>query len=213
MKPGSLLLAGIFATFTASWFGTVLLPHSQLGNMRSQVDEENSDIYPINAGGQADQGRAVYVANGCVYCHSQQVRDAQNGSDIERGWGNRRTVARDYIYAAPALLGSSRMGPDLTNEGAKSEDQNLKYRTDVSWHYKHLYAPKSVVANSTMPPHPFLFDKRRISGQRSSEALDLGVKDGIEDGFEVVPKPEAKALVAYILSLDRTHPLKEVQTK
>lgn len=213
MKPGSLLFAGVFASFALSWFGTVLLPQSHLGNLRPQIDEENADVYPINTGGSSDQGRAVYVANGCVYCHSQQVRDPQNGNDIERGWGLRRTIAKDYLYAAPALLGASRMGPDLTNLGAKTEEESLRYKTDAAWHYKHLYSPKSVAQNSNMPPYGFLFFKRKITGERSNEALDLGPKDGVEEGFEVVPKPEAKALVAYLLSLDRSHPLKELSTK
>lgn len=211
MKPGSYLFAGIFATFAIGWFGSVLIPHSQIGQLKPQVDEENADIYPINTGGSANQGRAVYVANGCVYCHSQQVRDPINGSDIERGWGSRRTVARDYIYDSPALLGASRMGPDLANYGTKTDVPELKYKSDPAWHYKHLYSPKSVVAHSNMPPYTYLFEKRKITGQRSLEALDLKGKDAVDEGYEVVPKPEAKALVAYLLSLDRNHALKEVK--
>ena len=59
-----------------------------------------------------------------------------------------------------------------------------------------------------MPSYRYLFDKRKISGQRSVDALDVPV----EDGWEVVPKPEAKELVGYLLSLDRSHPLKEAKT-
>lgn len=213
MKPGSYLFAGIFATFALGWFGSVLVPHHQIGQLKAQVDEENADIYPVNIGGAANQGRDVYVSNGCVYCHSQQVRDPMNGSDIERGWGSRRTVARDYLYASPALLGSSRMGPDLTNYGVKAEAPELKYKADAAWHYAHLYSPKSLVAHSNMPSYRFLFEKRKISGQRSADALNLKGKDAVEEGYEVVPKPEAKALVAYMLSLDRSHSLEEVKTQ
>lgn len=210
MKPGSFLIAGIFASFIAGWCGSVLIPQSQLRKLGPQIDEENADIYPLDIGGAASQGRAVYIANGCVYCHSQQVRDPQNGSDIARGWGARRTVGRDYLYASPALLGSSRLGPDLSNQGVLSDSEELKYKTDPLWHYKHLYSPKSVVAHSNMPAYRYLFEKRKISGQRSNEALVLTGNDAVEEGYEVVPKPEAKALVAYLLSLDRSHPLKEV---
>jgi cytochrome c oxidase cbb3-type subunit 2 len=64
-------------------------------------------------------GREVYIREGCYYCHTQQVRDPQNSSDLERGWGMRRSVARDYIYENPPLLGSVRIGPDLANIGSK----------------------------------------------------------------------------------------------
>jgi hypothetical protein len=40
------------------------------------------------------------------------------------------------------------------------------------------------------------------------DALDVPV----EDGYEVVPKPEAKKLVGYLLSLDKSHALKEVKS-
>ena len=60
------------------------------------------------------RGRAVYIANGCVYCHSQQPRDRKFGPDFERGWG-RASVPGDYTYDKPHLLGSMRTGPDLFN--------------------------------------------------------------------------------------------------
>jgi cytochrome c oxidase cbb3-type subunit 2 len=60
------------------------------------------------------RGRGVYIANGCVYCHSQQPRDRNFGPDFERGWG-RASVPGDYIYDKPHLLGSMRTGPDLFN--------------------------------------------------------------------------------------------------
>ena len=40
-------------------------------------------------------GRQVYIANGCVYCHSQQPRDIKQAPDAVRGWG-RASVAADY---------------------------------------------------------------------------------------------------------------------
>jgi hypothetical protein len=43
------------------------------------------------------------------------------------------------------------------------------------------------------------------------DALDLTPEFAPPDGFEVVPTDEARALVAYLLWQDRTHPLEEAQ--
>ena len=66
------------------------------------------------------RGERVYAANGCVYCHSQQVRADYIADDIERKWGNRRSAPRDYIFERPVFLGKMRMGQDLANIGARA---------------------------------------------------------------------------------------------
>ena len=63
-----------------------------------------------------------------------------------------------------------------------------------------------------MPPFRFLFEKRKIVGERSAEALYLSGDDAPPEGYEVVPGPEARALVGYLLSRDKSHPLKEVKS-
>jgi len=219
MKRSTLLLAGIIGSFALSTFALVLLPQEQLGGLQPQfTDDEGkiTDIYPIENRGIVAGGRAVYVSEGCVYCHSQQVRDVQNGADLERGWGVRRTVARDYLFETPPLLGSSRIGPDLANVGSatwrdEAKDENPQYKPakrDAAWQLLHLYNPRVIVKDSTMPAYRYLFLERKISGQRSVDALDVRTTEG----FEIVPKPEAKSLVGYLLSLDRSHALKEVKT-
>ena len=105
------LFAGVIGSFALSAYALVLLPQKQIGALDPQFVEEDGkvvDQYPIQNQGIVEKGREVYAANGCFYCHSQQVRDEQNGLDIERGWGVRRTVARDYIFEQPAYLGSTR---------------------------------------------------------------------------------------------------------
>ena len=67
-----------------------------------------------------ERGARVYAANGCIYCHSQQVRADYAANDIERGWGNRRSAPRDYIFDRPVLLGKMRMGQDIANIGARA---------------------------------------------------------------------------------------------
>jgi cytochrome c oxidase cbb3-type subunit 2 len=219
MNRSTYLLAGIIGSFALSTFALVLLPQAQLGGLQPQfTDDEGkvTDIYPIENRGIVEAGRSVYVSEGCVYCHSQQVRDEQNGTDLVRGWGVRRTVARDYIFDTPPLLGSSRLGPDLANVGAakwrdepENEDPAHKpAKRDAAWQLLHLYAPRTIVTESNMPAYRYLFEKRKISGQRSVDAIDVPT----EDGYEIVPKPEAKVLVGYLLSLDKSHALKEVKT-
>jgi len=123
------------------------------------------------------------------------------GPDLARSWGSRRTVAQDYIFDYPVMLGNSRVGPDLANVATRLPD--------ASWQLMHLYAPRSVVSDSAMPSYRFLFETRKIQGQPSPEALKLTGDFAPAAGFEVVPKPEASELVAYLLSLHSDTPLFE----
>nr|MBA2432184.1 cbb3-type cytochrome c oxidase subunit II [Chthoniobacterales bacterium] len=120
MKGIAPLFLGIFGTFAFSWFGLILIPNAQIGRLDPQTDEEGADAYPMPKSGMAERGRQVYTANGCVYCHSQQVRPDYAASDIERKWGSRRSAPRDYLFERPALLGKMRMGPDLANVGQRA---------------------------------------------------------------------------------------------
>ena len=126
------------------------------------------------------------------------------GPDITRGWGLRRTVAADYLFDTPVMLGSQRVGPDLTNAGLRSPDVNRILR--------HLYDPRIDAKDSVMPPYRFLFEKRRIGRYPSPDALRFEEKEtGVAPpaGFEIVPRPEALALAAYLMSLHSDTPLFE----
>ena len=127
-----------------------------------------------------------------------EIHIAATGPDIARGWGMRQSVAEDYLYDQPVQLGSLRAGPDLANAGA---------RADANWQLLHLYAPKSVVKGSTMPPIRYLFEVRKIGRELSPDALKLPPEFAAPAGYEVVPKPEARELAAYLLSLRATVPL------
>ena len=58
----------------------------------------------------------------------------------------------------------------------------------------------------------FLYEKRRISGERAADALQLTGPDAPAEGWEIVPSYDAKCLVAYLMSLDQSHALKEVKS-
>jgi cytochrome c oxidase cbb3-type subunit 2 len=277
------LFLGIFGTFAFSWTGLIFIPNLQIGHLDPQMEEDGTDVYPAPKSGMAERGRRVYAANGCNYCHTQQVRADYAGSDLERKWGERRSAPRDYIFDRPVLLGKVRVGPDLANVGHRAPvtDQNapppaattstttgapapgaspaaasspapaispapasqttsappaaaqnptpspspsspnepvtavngvpLPYTE--AWHHRHLFNPRSITTDSTMPSFRFLYEKRRVTGELSADALifDESSTDAPPMGWEIVPTYEAKCLVAYLMSLDQSHPLKEVK--
>ncbi len=364
MKGFTPLVLGILATLAFSWLGLAYIPDLQIGHLDPQSDEEGTDIYPMPKSGMAERGRRIYVANGCFYCHSEQVRADYAASDIDRTrdaapsppskWGDRRSAPRDYIFDRPALLGKMRMGPDLANIGkaAPAEEeaapaqpspanpanpappappgasppaanvspppgnapaqqnakpaaqpstpaapgasppaanasppptnaaaqQNAKPAAQPSappapaaslpatnasptpanataqqnakpaaqpptspapaappapaaaapspaaspsespapysaaWHHQHLYAPRSLNLDSDMPAYKFLYEKRRVGGEQSADAINLRGEGAPGEGWEIVPTYDAKCLVAYLMSLNQSHPLNEVKS-
>ena len=357
MKGFTPLVLGILATLAFSWLGLAYIPDLQIGHLDPQSDEEGTDIYPMPKSGMAERGRRIYVANGCFYCHSEQVRADYAASDIDRPrdaapsppskWGDRRSAPRDYIFDRPALLGKMRMGPDLANIGkaAPAEEeaappqpspanpaapnasppaanvspppgnapaqqnakpaaqpstppasaapsaganasppsanataqqnakpaaqpstppappasppatnasptpnapaqQNAKLGApspspsapaasapqtaaapspaaspsesaapySASWHHQHLYAPRSLNLDSAMPAYKFLYEKRRVGGEQSADAIHLRGEGAPGEGWEIVPTYDAKCLVAYLMSLNQSHPLNEVKS-
>jgi cytochrome c oxidase cbb3-type subunit 2 len=76
----------------------------------------------------------------------------------------------------------------------------------------HLYSPRSINFDSNMPSYRFLYQKRRISDARSADALHLTGSDAPPEGWEVIPTYDAKCLVAYLMALNHSHPLKEVRS-
>jgi len=196
-----LLFLGIFLTFVFAWAGLVVYPYLELGRMEPVTDAATGDIAPPPLSGLAEAGQRVYAANGCVYCHSQQVRPAYLSTDIAKGLGPRRTVARDYMREHPAFLGTMRTGPDLTNVGL---------RFAASWQHQHLYEPAEVTKGSIMPSFRYLYRMQKIQGVPSANAITgLTGPHAPRAGYEVVPTREAEALVAYLLSLRRDYPLPE----
>ena len=130
-----------------------------------------------------------------------EARVFATGADIARGWGTRQSVAADYLYDAPVQLGNLRAGPDLATIGGRAPDLN--------WQLQHLYAPRSLVKNSTMPAFRFLFAVQKIGAQPAPDALVLPKEFAPADGNEVVPTAEAKQLAAYLVSLKNNAPLYE----
>jgi cytochrome c oxidase cbb3-type subunit 2 len=208
MNRGPLIFLGIFFALAFSWTGVVLTNQIQYGSLTPFYDQSDGKTYPEKRSGLAERGRLVYQDLGCLYCHSQQVRRPGFGADTERGWGDRQSVARDYVNDKRVYLGTMRTGPDLRNIGAR--------QPSADWHYLHLFDPRLTSPGSIMAPFGFLYEYRRVVGERSSKALklpaDYAKQRGLDrTGFELVPTPRAEALVAYLLSLRDTYEFPEAK--
>ena len=198
MNRGPFIFIGAFILIASTWAWLVQLPVLEGGKLQAYVVDgvAQPDALP----GLAQKGREVYQELGCVQCHTQQIR-LTSGKDLERNWGSRQSVARDYIGAEVALLGNVRLGPDLANVGQRIED--------ADWHHKHFYNARSVVPHSNMPSYSFLYETREVIGQASDKALKLDGEYAVEEGYEVVPSVKAESLVAYMLSLKVDYDLPE----
>jgi cytochrome c oxidase cbb3-type subunit 2 len=201
MNSTPLIFLGILLGLACSWWGMVVAPKLQFGTAQ-MVSTPTAGYYPVRRPGLAQQGADIYRAQGCNHCHSQVVRPREYGTDLAQGWGERRTVAQDYLGDDPVLLGSVRVGPDLANMGRRmgAGDTNVQPAM-VAYHLKHLYHPRTVMPGSVMPAYRYLFEKRRIAGAPSANALKLEGPFAPEPGYEIVPRREAQLLVAYLLSL------------
>ncbi len=195
MKNGITLFIGVLAAMAFSCLALVFGAQRQYGSLTQFKDPVEETLFPAPLTGLADQGRAVYQDLGCVSCHTQQVRRDGFGADIARQWGTRQSVARDYIRERTVFLGSSRLGPDLRNVGARA------YASEAYFH-QILFAPDSVAPGTNMPSYSFLYEVRPVRpGQASPHALALTGRHAAPAGYEVVPTARARELVAYLSSL------------
>ena len=96
-----------------------------------------------------EQGRAIYVREGCWYCHTQQTRTIE-ADTVRSGWrGVKSPVSTpdEFVYDQPHMFGTRRVGPDLSRAGGKYDRQ---------WHVSHFRDPRSLVPGSVMPPFPWI---------------------------------------------------------
>lgn len=196
MNNGILIFIGLLLTMLWSWYGFIVQNIKQVGR-QEPATLLTGERFPTGRSGTANLGQEVYRANGCASCHTMQVRPKNHGADIERGWGKRNTVLRDFVHDDHVFLGQVRIGPDLAGIGTR------QYATR-DWHLAHLYNPRTVVPGSLMPQYPYLFETRKMrNGQPSPAALSLSpeFRKNVPEGYEVVPTREAHALVDYLMSL------------
>jgi cytochrome c oxidase cbb3-type subunit II len=140
-------------------------------------------------------GRDLYIREGCVGCHSQQIRMLR--AEVQR-YGP-YSVAGESVFDHPFLWGSKRTGPDLARIGERYSDD---------WHRIHLRNPRAVVPESNMPGYPWLANNPVQSddvGDRMRALRVLGVPY-TDAQISAAPaalkgKTEEDALISYLQGL------------
>jgi cytochrome c oxidase cbb3-type subunit II len=128
MTPAVVIL-GSMVLFWAAFIAVVAVPTTTMPQQPSGVWR------PLTTAEQ--RGRTLYIADGCLYCHSQYVRP----QDWDIG-AQRIAQSGDYAVQSPPLLGSERTGPDLSQEGGEHPDD---------WHLAHFTNPRFTSPASLMP--------------------------------------------------------------
>ncbi len=186
------IVLGALAIITFATVALVILPYMQFKKIAAP-----DGLKPYT--NQQALGRKVYMANGCIYCHSQQPRDANLGPDAKRGWG-RASVPADYAYDQIHLLGTMRTGPDLFNIGAR--------QPSADWHLGHLYQPRAYTPGSIMPAFPFLFVERKGPAVAGEVVVTLPPQYA-KPGVTIIATQDAVNLVEYLKGMDHTYKIKK----
>lgn len=133
MTPAALIAGGLLI-FWASTFAMIGMP---LMTMKETPSEIWRPLSPVE-----NAGLHLYNSNGCSYCHSLYIRVFDWGIGAER-------IAEkgDYVGFQPAILGTMRWGPDLSQEGGEHPDD---------WQIAHFTNPRYTRPVSVMPSWEFL---------------------------------------------------------
>lgn len=188
--------------------------HPDLGQ---EVDTEFYDrpdlkgvVYPAATAGSKKRGQRVYEQMGCAQCHTQIIRPSYIGVDpYKKGWGSdqqpgamaetRASTGWDYLGEDFAMIGQRRLGPDLANAG-------YRFKSAADLHLM-LFAPRAVKPWSNHPTFASLYDSVLVEAEPRADALKLPAKVSIQEGHQIVPNSDGKALAEYILGLKRDLPV------
>lgn len=161
MSPMMLTIGGLMA-FATVVFMVVVLP------VATFEPEPSPNWRPLTA--QELEGRDLFLANGCIYCHSGFSRP----QDV--------FVGQYYVYPrvsepgdfvgegeSPNLFGTVRTGPDLSQSGGFHPDD---------WHYAHYYNPRYTTPDSVMPQFKFMSEEQMqaliaFTQSRGGKAADI----------------------------------------
>jgi cbb3-type cytochrome c oxidase subunit II len=134
--------------------------------------------YPVHEYTEQElRGIEVYKSQGCVYCHTQQVRKL--ASDQRRyGWRLVEAPASEsweYVNDRVNFLGTKRTGPDLARVGGKYSSE---------WHWAHFKDPRNM-------------------GEKFPDRKGIYEKASLMPSFAYLSDEEIKDLTAYIQTLGR----------
>ncbi|MFT3677629.1 MAG: cbb3-type cytochrome c oxidase subunit II [Chitinophagaceae bacterium] len=187
----------LFTAATLLFVGLTWLVAIRPAITNQQNNRPLPDAQPLSQ--EALKGKALFISNGCVACHTQQVRNV----DMDRQWGSRPSMAADYAAIrrtdtwrnTATLMGTERTGPDLTDVGNRQPSQD--------WNLVHLYNPRIVVGESIMPAYPWLFTYKEEPAKTdivvNVPAAYLKGKKG-----KIIATQDALHLIAYLQSLKQT---------
>lgn len=164
------------ASLIAILVGTVIEIYPTL-NIHKYVSP-TSTTTPFTALEQ--EGRDLYVREGCYTCHSQQIRALV---DEKLRYGDPSTVA-ESMYDHPFQWGSKRTGPELARVGKKYPDM---------WHYQHMMRPVDIQPKSIMPAYPWLANKS-INYNQLRKKLSVLRQVGVPYTDEQVANADADAM-------------------
>ncbi len=187
------LFVAALALFLALTMFAAILPGFNIQNDNAPLPKSK----PLST--EEMQGKAIFISEGCIACHTQQVRNVE----MDKMWGSRPSIAADYARLTrtdvwrntASLMGSERTGPDLTSIGSRQPSKD--------WHLLHLYNPRSVVSQSIMPSYQWLFEEKEYAYPGD---VVLNVPDEFRKGVQgkIVASQDALHLVAYLQSLKQT---------
>ena len=195
-------LIGLTVAFGLPWVVAIAVPYVRMSHLEpidfdEEVDERTG-AYEFARAGRTD-GAAIYGANGCALCHTQLIRPTSAGTDMYReNWAGepanagegtkdsrRETNPYDFSGEKFAYIGQGRVGQDLSNVAIRAAKNGAKQGiTAEQWLLNHLYDPQETDYKSVCPSMSFMFK-----------------------GSAKEPKPNAKALASYLMSMRKDNPI------
>ena len=180
-KPVLLIVLATVAILVGTII-TMVLPFAWVNTEADRIE----GVTPYTALQQ--EGRDVYIRDGCNNCHTQTVRPLV--PEVLR-YGD-YSKSGEFVYDRPFLWGSKRTGPDLARLGGKYPD---------AWHYKHMESPRSMVPRTNMPDYGWLSDNP-LDPRMIQRKMDvLGFPYTTDEIKALEGKNEMDAMVAYLQKL------------
>jgi cytochrome c oxidase cbb3-type subunit II len=128
-----LLLAGIVLLSFVSIAATVVLPAADPALQAKPRDLDAREAH----------GMKVYKAEGCWFCHTGYVRE----TSVDKPLG-KPLDAKAYAGLSPSMLGTERVGPDLTSLSTRF--------SDAASLIAYLEDPAEGGRRSSMPSYSYL---------------------------------------------------------
>ncbi len=163
--------AGAFVFFAVGAVSTTIVPpmvDKSLWSSEQPVHEYTE---------QEMRGMEIYRREGCVYCHTQQIRHLDSD---QRRYGWRLVKAPpseswEYVNDRYHFIGTKRTGPDLGRVGGKYSSE---------WHYAHFKDPRNM-------------------GEKFPDRKGIYEKASIMPSFAYLSDEDIRDLTAYLQTLGR----------